>query len=112
MESVLRGRTSPWQYPSLDFGLEPGMSDQRDIRKAIYLMRKKGTFIGWVLENTYYTYCQNIFLWIEGDKKMDWVCTKEELIQAMKADTSDYFVQRHYNKVEHVYQMYLERTSV
>ncbi len=61
--------------------------------------------------NAGHTYCNSIFMWIKGDKKMDWVESYEDLIQAMHEDKSGYFTPRHYNKVDQIHTSYLKRET-
>ncbi len=111
---VARGKTRPKDYPHLEFKVANStmlVPQDEDIQRHAYYMMKKGTFIGWCLLNNGYTYCDNIYRWFEGDPKMDWVESYEDLIKAMKDDKSGYFLLRHFNKVETVYKHYTERTS-
>lgn len=110
---VARGKTNPKKYPYLTFKVPDGCFGQsnsdRTIPRYAYYLLKKDTFIGWCMLNSGYTYCDNIFGWIWGGKKMDWVETYEDLIKAMKDDKSGYFEPRHFRKVTHLYDAYLKR---
>lgn len=111
VESVLRGTSNPWSYPTLDFGLQPGQTTPREIRKAIYLMRKRGTFIGWVMENSERMYCREIINWIDNEKSKDWVTTPTELKQVLREDNTGRYVDRHFRKIDLAYELYKKQTS-
>ncbi len=111
---VARGKAHPHQYPHLTFTVPNSTHwkpPQEDIQRHAYYLIKKRTFIGFCTLNQGYTYCDNIYRWFEGDPKMDWVESYEDLIKAMKDDKSGYFEPRHFQKVETVYKHYTERTS-
>lgn len=109
---VARGNRHPRKYPHLEFTVpkhwQKGDQKAYNQRYAYYLM-KKDTFIGFCILNDGYTYCHDIYMWIRGDKKMDWVETYDDLIQAMKQDKSGYFEPRHFDKVDTVFGYYSKR---
>lgn len=111
---IARGTITPKQYPHLTFTLPGnffGPSNDEAVQRFAYYLLKKETFIGWCLLNSWHTYCNSIFMWMRGDKKMDWVESYDDLIQAMKEDKSGYFTPRHFNKVDQVYTYYLKRET-
>lgn len=111
---VARGKKPPSAYPHLTFEVPKTMRmspHQDEIQRHAYYLLKKDTFIGWCMLNSGFTYCNDIYLWMRGDKKMDWVETYEDQIKAMQDDRSGYFEPRHYNKVKTVYTYYKNRDS-
>lgn len=104
---VARGNRHPDKYPYLTFNAPSPR--KTDIQRHAYYLMKKGTFIGWCLLNDGFTYCHDIFMWIKGDPKMDWVESYKDLIQAMKDDKSGYFEPRHFKKVDTVYAYYCDK---
>lgn len=109
---VARGNKDPWDYPHLELKVTKStlmVPNNDDIQWEAYYQLKKGTFIGWCLLNTGYTYCNDIYLWMQGTPELDWVETKDELIQAMRQYRFSTFEPRHYRKVEDVYTHYTNR---
>lgn len=112
LKGVARGNIHPKKYPHLEFKVPNSSSFspvKDEIQRHAYYLMKKGTFIGWCIINDGYTYCHEIYMWLRGDPKMDWVESYEDQIQAMKEDKSGYFEPRHFDKVETVYKYYSER---
>lgn len=112
LKGVARGNLDPKGYPHLEFKVTNSkmlVPQAEDIQRHAYYLMKKGTFIGWCLLNRWHTYCSNIYRWFEGDPKMDWVESYQDLINAMKQDKSGYFQPRHFSKVDQVYKSYIDK---
>lgn len=63
--AVARGNAHPKDYPHLEFKVPKSamlVPQANDIQKHAYYLLKKGTFIGWCLLNSGYTYCNDIYL--------------------------------------------------
>jgi hypothetical protein len=62
---VARGKTNPKKYPYLTFNVPDGYfgpcNSNRTIPRYAYYLLKKGTFIGWCMLNSQYTYCGEVF---------------------------------------------------
>lgn len=109
---VARGKKDPSDYPHLEFKVPKTamlVPQENEIQKHAYYLLKRGTFIGWCLLNSGFTYCNDIYMWLRGDPTMDWVESYEDQIQAMKEAKSRDFEPRHFNKVDTVYQYYTQR---
>lgn len=109
---VARGNRHPSKYPHLEFTVpkQEKKGNRKDyIQRHAYYLMKKGTFIGWCILNDGHMYCRDIYMWLRGNKKMDWLESYADLIQAMKEDKSGYFLPRDFDKVETVYEYYTQR---
>ncbi|WP_409029399.1 hypothetical protein [Gracilimonas sediminicola] len=112
LKAVARGESHPWKYPRLEFEIPDDplfFQESERIQLHAYRLWKKGTFIGWCLQHLDVSYCSDIYLWIKGNKKMDWVESYEDLIKAMKMTSSHNFEPRHFDKVKLVNEAYRNR---
>jgi hypothetical protein len=61
---VARGNAKPGSYPHLTFEVPKYFREQYRsdyIRRYAYYLLKKGTFVGWCLHDTGYTYATSVF---------------------------------------------------
>lgn len=111
---VARGNINPIDYSNLEFPkvfVYPVSFTEVAIQRKAYALLRKGTFIGWCMQNWGSSECTRIFTWIRGDKTMDWAETIDDLKKAMREHESWGFRPIDFRIVDTAHQQFLAENS-